>query len=130
MQCRQKPKEPFWKYFKRFKDLLVQYPHHGVEKWRLCQILYDGLDYQNKTLLETMSQGRFLKVDEHEGYELYEDLAEKFIQCEPISEESRTVNLIPSKMGLHSIEMFTTYEVKFDGITRRLEDLETTDLSP
>ena len=34
--------EPFWKCLERFKDLLAQYPHHGVEKWRLCQIVYEG----------------------------------------------------------------------------------------
>ena len=50
-QCKQEPNESFWKYFERFKDLFVQCPHHGVEKWWLCQILYDGLDYQNKTLI-------------------------------------------------------------------------------
>ena len=48
MQFRQERSEPFWRYFKRFKDLLAQCPHHGVEKWRQCQILYDGLDYQTK----------------------------------------------------------------------------------
>ena len=60
MQFRQEPSEPFWRYFERFKDLLAQCPHHGVEKWRQCQILYDGLDYQTKTLLKTMCQGGFL----------------------------------------------------------------------
>ena len=54
MQFKQESSEPFWKYFERFKDLLAQCPHHGIEKWRQCQILYDGLDYQTKTLLETM----------------------------------------------------------------------------
>ena len=77
MQCKQETTEPFWKSFERFSDLLAQCSYHGLEKWRLCQILYDGLDYQNKTLLEIMCQGRFLKKDEHEGWEIYEDLAEK-----------------------------------------------------
>jgi len=77
-----------------------------------------------------MSQGRFLKTDEHEGWEIYKDLAEKILHWEPNLEESRNVNPISSKRGLHLIEMSITYEVKFDGITRRLEDLETTDLSP
>ena len=58
-QCKQEPNEPYWKYFDHFKDLLVQCPHHGVEKWWLCQILYDDLDYQNKTLLETMCGEKF-----------------------------------------------------------------------
>ena len=47
-------------------DLLAQCPHHGVEKKRQCQILYDGLDYQTKTLLEIMCQGGFLQKDENQ----------------------------------------------------------------
>ena len=80
MQYRQKINEPFWKYFEKFKNLLAQCPpHHGIEKWRQCQILYDGLDYQTKTLHETMCQGEFLKKDEDQGWDLYEALAEKTI---------------------------------------------------
>ena len=80
MQFKQESNEPFWKYFERFKDLLALCPHHGIEKWRQCQILYDGLDYQTKTLLETMCQGEFLKKDENQGWDLFEALAEKTIQ--------------------------------------------------
>ena len=32
MQFKQEINEPFWKYFERFKDLLSQCPHHGIEK--------------------------------------------------------------------------------------------------
>ena len=80
MQYRQETNEPFWKYFEWFKDLLAKYPHHRIEKWRQYQILYDRLDYQTKTLLETMCQGEFLKKDENQGWDLFEALAEKTIQ--------------------------------------------------
>ena len=81
---------------------------HGVEKSWLCQILYDILDYQNKTLLETMNQERFLKVDEHKGWKIYEDLAEKILQWESTPEESRITNLLfekkpPFNRDVHSI---------------------------
>jgi len=32
LQFKQTANEPFWKYFERFKDLLAQCPHHGIEK--------------------------------------------------------------------------------------------------
>ena len=67
MQFKQEPSEPFWRYFEQFKDFLAQYSHHGMEKWRQCQILYDSLDYQTKILLEMMCQGRFLQKDENKG---------------------------------------------------------------
>ena len=75
MQFKQELSEPFWKYFEQFKDLLAQCSHHGIEKWQQCQILYGRLDYQTKTLLETMCQEEFLKKDEEQGRDLYEALA-------------------------------------------------------
>ena len=60
---------------------------------RQCQILYDGLDYQMKTLLETMYQGGFLQKDENQGWDLFEDLAEKTQQWEPASENKGIHNL-------------------------------------
>ena len=83
LQFKQTANEPFWKYFERFKDLLTQCPHHGTEKWRLCQALYDGLEYQTKTLLESMCQGGFLKNNEYEGWLLYDELADKTIRWKP-----------------------------------------------
>ena len=60
IQFKQEHNEQFWKYFERFKDLLAQCPHHSIKKWWHCQILYDGLDFLIKTLLEPMCQGEFL----------------------------------------------------------------------
>ena len=44
-QFQQVKGEHFWKYLERFKDLLAQCPHHAIKKWRLCQIVYERLDY-------------------------------------------------------------------------------------
>ena len=118
MQFKKEPNEPFWRYFERIKDLLVQCAHHGIEKWRHCQILYDGLDYSTKTLLESMCEGGFLQKDEEEGWNLYENLAEKTIQWESASETSRNPNSISSKGGLHSIESSIANEAKLANLAR------------
>ena len=75
MQFKQESNELFWKYFERFKDLLVQCPHHEIEKWRQSKILYDGLDHSTKTLFETMRQGDSCKRMKNKGRDLYENLA-------------------------------------------------------
>ena len=59
-----------------------------------------------------MCQGEFLQKDENEGWDLYENLAEKTIQWEPTSENSRNSNSISSKGGLHLIESSITNEAK------------------
>jgi len=48
--------EPFWKYMDRFKELLTQFSHHGLE---LCQIIYEGLDVLIRTLIEFMCEEEF-----------------------------------------------------------------------
>jgi len=44
-------RESFWKYFDRFKTLLAQCPHHGLDQSRLCQIVCEGLDQQTRTMI-------------------------------------------------------------------------------
>ena len=72
----------------------------------------------------------FLQKDDNEGWDLYEDLAEKTIQWEPSSETSRNSNSISSKGGLHSIESSIANEAKLANLARRLEVLETKEPSP
>ena len=99
-----------------------------IEKWRLCQSLYDGLEYQMKTLLESMCQGGFLKKNEDKGWLLYEDLADKTIQWEPTLKKFRTNDPSSSKVGLHSIKANIATEAKLSVVMRRLKALETKEL--
>lgn len=83
-QFRHKAGEPFWKYFDRFKNLLILCPHHGIDKWKLCQIIYDGLDFQQKALLESMCQGKFLDKEPTAAWDYLEEWSEQTIQWENI----------------------------------------------
>ena len=71
-----------------------------------------------------------LQKDENKGWDLYENLAEKTIQWEPTTENSRNSSSISSKRGLHSIESSITNKAKLDNLARRLEALETKEPSP
>ena len=71
-----------------------------------------------------------LKEGENEGRDLYKDLAEKTIQWEPTSKNSRNSNSTSSKGGLHSIESSIANEAKLANLARRLEALKTKELSP
>ena len=50
----QKEGESLYKYLERFNDLLNQCPHHGFDKMRLVQILYEGLDYPTTSMVESL----------------------------------------------------------------------------
>ena len=66
-QFRQREKKPFGRYLDRLKDLLAQCLHHAIEKCRLCQIIYEGVDCQSQTLLESMSHGNFMRMTENDA---------------------------------------------------------------
>lgn len=121
--CKQKMGESFWKFFERFKDLLAQCPHHGVEKWRLCQIIYEGLNMSSRTMLESMCQGAFMKKNEEEAWEFLEEFSEKTMQWESTN-ESIYEKPTSSRNGVHSLETSIATEAKFQTLTRRLEALE------
>ena len=60
--------------------MLAQCPHHGLEQSRLCQIVYEGLDQQTRSMLESICQGGFLFKSVIATWEFLEDLAEKTMQ--------------------------------------------------
>jgi len=77
-----------------------------------------------------MCQGGFLQKNENEGWDLYENLAEKTIQWEPTNENSRNSNSISLKRGIHSIESSISVEARIANLVRRLEALKTKEPSP
>jgi len=75
-------------------------------------------------MLETMCQGGFLQKDENQGWDLFENLAEKTLQWEPTSEKPRNSQSIASKGGLLSLESSIAAESKIATMMRRIEALE------
>jgi len=56
-----------------------------------------------------MCQGEFLKKDEEQGWDLYEDLAEKTIQWESCSEKTNPTTF---RTDMHSIESSIAAQAK------------------
>jgi len=71
-----------------------------------------------------MYQGEFLRKDEDQGWDLFEDLAEKIVQWESCSDKSKNQNPTTFKTGLYSIEASITAEAKIFHLMRMLELLE------
>jgi hypothetical protein len=43
--------------------MLIKCPPHGYVKWRLVQFFYEGLTQSNRSMIESMNGGAFLKFD-------------------------------------------------------------------
>ena len=72
-----------------------------------------------------MCQREFLQKDENQGWDLFEDLAEKTIKWEPSPEKLRNSQSIAFSGGLLSIESLVVAEAKIATLMRRIEALET-----
>ena len=98
-QFSQNEGETFSKYFERFNQLLYSCPHHAIPKHVLCQIVYEGLNYQTRSQLESMCGGEFMAKTDEEAWEFLEEYSEKDMQWETIRVPIRTPN-----RGVHAID--------------------------
>ena len=84
--------ETLARYLERFNELLLQCPHHGFEKWRLVQILYEGLDVSTRTTVESMCNGLFVDKTADASWDFLIEVAEKTQQWESIRETRKTTS--------------------------------------
>ncbi|WOG92300.1 hypothetical protein DCAR_0311563 [Daucus carota subsp. sativus] len=76
-----------------------------------------------------MCQGKFMEKDEDQGWEFFEDLAEKTMMWESTREPKKSIQS-SSARGLHSIGNNVATDAKLATLTRRLEALETSKSPP
>ncbi|XP_059664027.1 uncharacterized protein LOC132309759 [Cornus florida] len=73
---RGKNEEQFHQIWERFHDLILKCPHHGFDKAQLVQFFYKGLSPINRTIIESMNQGKFKAQTPDQAYTFLEELAE------------------------------------------------------
>jgi len=78
----------------------------------------------NENPVRNHVSGRFLRKDENQGWDLFEDLAKKTLQWEPASEKPRNSQSIASRGWLLSLESSIAAEAKIAALMRRIEALE------
>ena len=108
----------FSECWERFKDLLLKFPHHGFEVWRLVQYFYKGLVQADRSMIESMKGGCFLGLNELEAHEFLENLSESSQQWDHYQRDRNT-----RRAGLHEISSDTSINMKLDALTRKIEAL-------
>jgi len=70
----------------RFKELLTRCTHHGLERWNLYQLAYEGIDMSTRTKVEYMyGKSFFVRMLMKLGI-FFEDLSDKTYEYEKIRE--------------------------------------------
>ena len=114
-------RESFSKYFDRFKNLLARCPCHGLDQARLCQIIYEWLDQQTRTMVESKCQDGFFPKSVTAAWEFLEDLAEKTMQWKTARDDSLSSRII--RGGLHSVSDVSQVKFKIAILENMLKEL-------
>ena len=72
----QKPDEQFYEAWNRFQDLIINCPHHGLEKSRLVQSFYNGLTSSSRNMIESMHKEKFMNLTPTAAYKFLSELGE------------------------------------------------------
>jgi hypothetical protein len=103
--------EPFHKSWTRFKDLIRQVPHHGIELWLLVQIFYDNISSNDRNGINNSRKGRLANLTAEEGWHRIEEYAQDQDDTwdEPESTASMSENTSTSPDRLRKIHKRMEY---------------------
>ena len=57
---KQKTDEPFYDAWERYKEYRRECPHHGFEDDYILEVFYDGVSYEFRNALDSLSNGDFM----------------------------------------------------------------------
>ncbi|GKB91342.1 hypothetical protein Tco_0963614, partial [Tanacetum coccineum] len=67
--------ESLSKAWTRFKDLLQEVPHHGIDLWLQVQIFYDHVNPVTRRTIDQSAGGKLRDQNSKESWALLEDLS-------------------------------------------------------
>nr|GEV39144.1 zinc finger, CCHC-type [Tanacetum cinerariifolium] len=90
----QRQEESLYDVWTRFKELLLKFPHHGLDLWLQVQIFYDHVDYTTQMPIDYPTDERLRKLRLEVAWETIEDLAryEEEVWNDPVIQEEGSLN--------------------------------------
>ncbi|XP_074303709.1 uncharacterized protein LOC141638202 [Silene latifolia] len=110
---KQGPDEKFHEAWVRFKKLVRTIPHHGFEKWSLCNQFYNGLYDGQRAILDAAASDRLQEnVGETKGWNIIDDLATHKVEYGNSRGNQRRSAESPSVAALEALTArFDKYEL-------------------
>jgi Retrotransposon gag protein len=72
---RQRGGESLSEAWDRYQELLRLCPHHGLEKWFILQIFYEGLEQSSKLTIDATAGGNLMNMSARDAYKLIDEMA-------------------------------------------------------
>ena len=92
-------------------------PHHGIPEHELAQIFYQGLDYQERQLVDILGGGNFLNTRANESLKKMEELVEDWVFRQSSMIDVRTGGM---KRGVIDVKGMET-DVKMERLEKEMK---------
>jgi len=99
----------------RYRDLIVNVPHHGLSRRQLVSTFYQGLTYESQGQLDIYAGGDLGTKSPNEAYAIIERAALK--SSSRHGGKARTT----SRPGVHAIDDYTAVNARIDALSLRFD---------
>ena len=108
----------------RYQSLLRKFSHHGFSHWQLVHYFYDGMDYQNKKIIDASCGGSIASKSEDQAYRILEELSQNSFNYTTFSTYDRA-NVSFKKEGIYELVRHADKELRDEvsEISKKLEKL-------
>ncbi|XP_045809427.1 uncharacterized protein LOC123903826 isoform X3 [Trifolium pratense] len=110
--------------WERLQDKLRSCPHHGFEKCRILEILYNGLSTQNRGIIDLACGGSMLNKEADEVYNLVAEITADSAQWATNDRHSK------KPAGMYKVNAETNFDIKLDAISKQIEALKMEQAQP
>ncbi|XP_074570572.1 uncharacterized protein LOC141827240 [Curcuma longa] len=109
--------ESLFEAWDRFKGMLRQCPHHGLEKWLVIHTFYNRINYQTKVYLDSAAGGALMNKILEEAKDLIESVALNHHQWA----NERGNN--PKTPGKYEVDTLTLLTAKMEALNKRFDNI-------
>ena len=93
-------------------------------------MLFDGLDYPTKTMIESLCNGSFTSTTANDAWQFFEVVAENSLEWEPVDvKQPTTTTTTTNKGGMHRVNSNFENNAKMASVVRRLAQSSAPELS-
>jgi len=122
---KQKDGESLYQSWERFKDLLMDVPHHGFDKYQLVTYFYNGCSMESRKMIDMMCNGRLEDKTPQEAWEHLSFMAEQDRGWNNLDPGERAMlNQGPSGSGKFRLDEPVDLHHRVDELTRKLESMQ------
>ncbi|XP_042460369.1 uncharacterized protein LOC122043868 [Zingiber officinale] len=113
--------ESLFEAWDRFKSMQRQCPHHGLEKWLILHIFYNGINYHTKISLDSAAGGALMNKSLDEAEEIIENVALNHHQWASKRSSGACSGNQMKALGKFEVDAFSLMSAKLDALTKKFE---------